>query len=34
MERYGDGETLVLGTHFGGSSAGRLDASTGAWTPA
>jgi len=34
MEQYGDGETLVLGTHFGGSSAGRLEASTGAWTPA
>jgi glyoxylase-like metal-dependent hydrolase (beta-lactamase superfamily II) len=34
MEQYGDGETLVLGTHFGGSSAGLLDASSGAWTPA
>jgi glyoxylase-like metal-dependent hydrolase (beta-lactamase superfamily II) len=32
VDRFGDGETLVLGTHFGGSSAGRLDASAGTWT--
>ncbi len=34
VDRYGDGETLVLGTHFGGTSAGRLDASARTWTPA
>lgn len=34
VDRYGDGETLILGTHFGGSSAGRLDASARTWTPA
>lgn len=34
VDRYGDGETLILGTHFGGSSAGRLDASAATWTPA
>ena len=34
IDRYGDGETLVLGTHFGGSSAGHLDASARTWTPA
>jgi glyoxylase-like metal-dependent hydrolase (beta-lactamase superfamily II) len=34
IDRYGDGETLVLGTHFGGSSAGRLDASARTWSPA
>jgi glyoxylase-like metal-dependent hydrolase (beta-lactamase superfamily II) len=34
VDRFGDGETLVLGTHFGGSSAGRLDASAGTWAPA
>jgi glyoxylase-like metal-dependent hydrolase (beta-lactamase superfamily II) len=33
-ERYGDGRTLVLGTHFGGTSAGRFDASAQTWTPA
>ena len=34
VDRFGDSETLVLGTHFGGSSAGRLDASARTWTPA
>ena len=34
VERFGDGETLLLGTHFGGTSAGRFDASAGTWTPA
>lgn len=34
VDQYGDGETLVLGTHFGGSSAGHLDASARTWTPA
>lgn len=32
-DEHGDGRTLVLGTHFGGSSAGRFDASTATWTP-
>ncbi len=32
VDRYGDGETLILGTHFGGSSAGYLDASARTWT--
>ena len=34
VDRFGDGETLILGTHFGGSSAGYLDASTATWTRA
>jgi len=34
VDRFGDGEALILGTHFGGSSAGRLDASARTWTPA
>jgi glyoxylase-like metal-dependent hydrolase (beta-lactamase superfamily II) len=34
VDRYGDGETLIFGTHFGGSSAGRFDASTATWTAA
>jgi len=34
VDRVGDGRTLVLGTHFGGSSAGRLDAAAGTWHPA
>ena len=34
IDEYGDGETLILGTHFGGSSAGRLDASARTWTSA
>jgi glyoxylase-like metal-dependent hydrolase (beta-lactamase superfamily II) len=34
VDRYGDGETLLLGTHFGGSSAGRFDASSAMWTAA
>jgi glyoxylase-like metal-dependent hydrolase (beta-lactamase superfamily II) len=34
VDRFGDGETLILGTHFGGSSAGHFDASTSTWTPA
>jgi glyoxylase-like metal-dependent hydrolase (beta-lactamase superfamily II) len=32
VEQYGDGDTLLFGTHFGGSSAGRFDASAGTWT--
>jgi glyoxylase-like metal-dependent hydrolase (beta-lactamase superfamily II) len=31
-DRYGNGSSLVLGTHFGGSSAGHLDLSAGTWT--
>jgi len=31
-DRYGDDRTLILGTHFGGTSAGRLDLSAGTWT--
>lgn len=34
IDRFGDGEALILGTHFGGSSAGRLDASSATWVPA
>ena len=34
VDQYGDGETLLLGTHFGGTSAGRFDASAGTWTAA
>ena len=34
VDRFGDGETLILGTHFGGSSAGTFDASSSTWTPA
>lgn len=34
VDRYGDGETLLLGTHFGGTGAGRFDASAGTWTAA
>jgi glyoxylase-like metal-dependent hydrolase (beta-lactamase superfamily II) len=34
VDRYGDGRTLILGTHFGGTSGGRFDASAGTWTPA
>jgi hypothetical protein len=34
VDRYGDGETLIFGTHFGGSSAGRFDASTATWSAA
>lgn len=34
VDRFGDGRTLVLGTHFGGSSAGRLHAGAATWTPA
>lgn len=30
-ERYCDGHTVVLGTHFGGPSCGRLVANEGAW---
>lgn len=30
-ERYCDGHTIVLGTHFGGPSCGRLVAHDGAW---
>jgi hypothetical protein len=32
-ERYGDGEALIFGTHFGGSSVGRLSVSRRTWTP-
>jgi glyoxylase-like metal-dependent hydrolase (beta-lactamase superfamily II) len=32
-DEYGDGATLVLGTHFGGSSAGRLLAAERRWEP-
>jgi glyoxylase-like metal-dependent hydrolase (beta-lactamase superfamily II) len=34
IDRYGDGRALILGTHFGGTSAGRFDASARTWTPA
>jgi glyoxylase-like metal-dependent hydrolase (beta-lactamase superfamily II) len=34
VDRFGDGKTLILGTHFGGSSAGTFDASSATWTPA
>ncbi len=34
IDRYGDGRALLLGTHFGGTSAGRFDASARTWTPA
>ncbi len=34
IDRYGDGRALVLGTHFGGTSAGYFDASARSWTPA
>jgi glyoxylase-like metal-dependent hydrolase (beta-lactamase superfamily II) len=34
VDRYGDGEALILGTHFGGTSGGRFDASAGTWTAA
>jgi glyoxylase-like metal-dependent hydrolase (beta-lactamase superfamily II) len=34
VDQYGNGETLVLGTHFGGTSAGHFDASARTWTPA
>ncbi len=34
IDRFGDGEALILGTHFGGTSAGRFDAATRTWTPA
>jgi glyoxylase-like metal-dependent hydrolase (beta-lactamase superfamily II) len=34
MDRYGNGSTLLLGTHFGGSSAVRLDVSAGSWIDA
>jgi glyoxylase-like metal-dependent hydrolase (beta-lactamase superfamily II) len=32
VDRYGDGETLVFGTHFGGTSVGRLTASAASWS--
>ncbi len=34
VDRYGNGLSLILGTHFGGTSAGRFDASARTWTPA
>jgi glyoxylase-like metal-dependent hydrolase (beta-lactamase superfamily II) len=33
VDRFGDGRALIFGTHFGGSSAGRFDASSATWTP-
>jgi glyoxylase-like metal-dependent hydrolase (beta-lactamase superfamily II) len=32
-DEFGDGATLVLGTHFGGTSAGRLHAAERRWEP-
>ncbi len=34
IDRYGDGRSLILGTHFGGTSGGYFDASARTWTPA
>jgi glyoxylase-like metal-dependent hydrolase (beta-lactamase superfamily II) len=34
VDRFGDGETLILGTHFGGSSAGRFLAPENQWIDA
>lgn len=33
-EEWGDGETLILGTHFPGTSAGRLSLGERTWVPA